>query len=550
MRIRIAATIIVITLSALGAPASGDAATRHASPGGAPVAGPCSAAAPCSLATAVYHAADGDRVVVAGGSYTIDAPLSVEDRRLEIVAASATDRPLITSTVAGGEATLQVGAGSLVRGLDVVQAGSGGYALHAGGVVERLRVRLTAEFARGIRTGADTTVRDTAVWGALRQQDGVIADAAAAGGPAELRLRNVTVVLDGASSQALEVRAGRGRPAHVDARSVILRGAGGDAELRGLGDDAATLTATDSLVRADEVAPVSGGLLAGAGMSDDEPLFADRAAGDLRPAAGSPSVDAGSADVHTGGADAAGLPRVQGAGIDIGAHEHVVPPPVRIVDVADVTTDGLRATGEIEPGPWRLSARWRLEVHGPAGLVAAGPWTLTLFGSRQTRAFTDLASDTEYVVRAVATGGFGEAAADATARTRAADDAGAGPAEPMPVPAAPVPDAAPVAPPAAAPVPDTGSTPAPQPARRDRTAPKVRVGWRGRAMRLTLSEPARVTLRLRTRGGRVLRSRTLRLPRGTTTVRRPALGRGVCSVRVTVTDRAGNRATRTFRRCR
>jgi hypothetical protein len=59
------------------------------------------------------------------------------------------------------------------------------------------------------------------------------------------------------------------------------------------------------------------------------PLFVSAAAGDFRPAAGSPTIDAGSTD-QIGTVDLAGNPRALGAAPDIGAYEFV-PPAVPVV---------------------------------------------------------------------------------------------------------------------------------------------------------------------------------------------------------------------------
>src|SRR5262249_39028457 len=58
-------------------------------------------------------------------------------------------------------------------------------------------------------------------------------------------------------------------------------------------------------------------------IPDADPLFADAAAGDFRPVAGSPAIDMG-LDLSADGvsSDIDGVPRPQGAGFDIGAFEY------------------------------------------------------------------------------------------------------------------------------------------------------------------------------------------------------------------------------------
>jgi hypothetical protein len=70
---------------------------------------------------------------------------------------------------------------------------------------------------------------------------------------------------------------------------------------------------------------LSPGLVSGAGNQAAEPLFVDAAAGDYRPAAGSPTIDAGVTDALLGTADPAGCPRSLGLAPDIGAYEHADP---------------------------------------------------------------------------------------------------------------------------------------------------------------------------------------------------------------------------------
>lgn len=545
--------LLVIALSMLISPRAAEAATRYASPADAGVAQPCTADAPCSLRTALGHAADGDRVIVAPGRYAVGAPIDVSDRRLEIVAASSADRPVLASTVGGGDATLSLGQRSLLRDIDIEQSGAGGAAVHAEGLVERVRVALRAPFARGLWLRGDVTVRDTVIFGTGHaSQDGITAYAAVAGGPITARLRNVTVVADGDDGVALEARSAVDLPVDVDLRASVLRGTREDAVLYGAAGAPATMRALDANLRDRGVARGAPSVYVPVGgMTDAEPRFADRAAGDLRPAAGSPTIDAGSADQHTGSRDAMGLPRVQGSAIDVGAYERIVAPPVRVAGVDAGAPDMLTVTGEITPGPWRLTVRWRLELLDDDAIVATGPTTLALFSDRQTRTFSGLQAGHRYRARVVATGGFGESTGEVEVRTAALPevaDAGV-PAGGTPPPAAGAPALAP-APAPAVPTADAPAiaSPGPPAARRDRTAPRVRVAWRGRGLRITASERARVTITLRRRGGRTLRRRTLTLRRGTTTVRTPRVTRSVCSVQVTAKDTAGNRSARTFRR--
>ncbi|HET8755027.1 MAG TPA: choice-of-anchor Q domain-containing protein, partial [Solirubrobacteraceae bacterium] len=68
----------------------------------------------------------------------------------------------------------------------------------------------------------------------------------------------------------------------------------------------------------------STGVTAGIGNQSGEPVFAD---GDYRPAAGSPTIDAGRLDLADASTDPDGRPRMVGAAPDIGAYEYAPPPP-------------------------------------------------------------------------------------------------------------------------------------------------------------------------------------------------------------------------------
>ena len=69
-----------------------------------------------------------------------------------------------------------------------------------------------------------------------------------------------------------------------------------------------------------------------------DPMFTDAAAGDFTIAAGSPAVDAGAFLPSSGTTDAAGQPRAQAGGIDIGAFEVAAAPPSPTPAIAGAVT--------------------------------------------------------------------------------------------------------------------------------------------------------------------------------------------------------------------
>jgi len=131
-------------------------------------------------------------------------------------------------------------------------------------------------------------------------------------------------------------------------------------------------------------------------------------------------------------------------------------------------------------------------------------------------------------------------------------DAGWGPADvnQAQAPAAPAPPALP-APPAQptppAPTPPAAPTPPVQPATADHTAPRMALhGVRRGVLRLTLSEPAHVTLRIQrqtSRGYRSVALRTIAGKPGSNGLRLPKLHAGRYRLTLAARDSAGNQTT-------
>jgi hypothetical protein len=69
-----------------------------------------------------------------------------------------------------------------------------------------------------------------------------------------------------------------------------------------------------------------------------DPKFTDAANGDFSISAGSPAVDAGAFLPSSGTTDAAGQPRAQAGGIDMGAFEVAAPPPSPTPSIAGPVT--------------------------------------------------------------------------------------------------------------------------------------------------------------------------------------------------------------------
>ena len=123
-------------------------------------------------------------------------------------------------------------------------------------------------------------------------------------------LRNVTALAGGqATGVRCEVEDGE-----VTLVNTLIRGGARDL-------DASSKDARCAASHSNFRVALSPGVASGPGNQQAAPLFRDAAAGDLRPAAGSPVIDAGTADALLGGADPAGCPRALGGAPDIGAYE-------------------------------------------------------------------------------------------------------------------------------------------------------------------------------------------------------------------------------------
>lgn len=282
-----------------------------------------------------------------------------------------------------------------------------------------------------------------------------------------------------------------------------------------------------------------------------EPSFFDRAGGDLRQRQASVTIDAGSADLHTGEQDVDGWARAAGTMVDIGAHEHADVPQARILAIREVGQERIVVDAGINRGG-HVQGTWRVLLDG-AGATQASPAAHVLIATQRLATFDGLRPDTAYTVRVVLDGPFGSVTDSRAVQTLAA------PADPAPALAAPDPAPVALAPDASAPPAPSapqgsvapGAAQRPSTARRDRTAPVVRLSRHARGLRISLSEAARVRISV-TPAGRRARVRTLRLRRGATLVAIPRTGGRRCVVRVQATGAAQNRsATRTLRtRCR
>lgn len=328
------AVALVAVVAAVSASPAG-AAQRYVSESGGNAA-PCTQVSPCSIVTGVNSAGNGDEVIVAPGTYTINSTLINFSSALTVHGPAGGPQPIINSSATTG---MQLsGPNATVRDLTINHTGSGStYGLvltNAPSLIDHVSVRSTET-----PCGSGATIRDS-LCVATGNDNGFTFIASA--GTFNLKLRNVTAIAAG-NAVGVSLATQNAATASLDGRNVIARGSGSGADISALTTAAtATATATMQTSNYDLVSAVGSGTesvtAAGTGTNQTaQPIFGDTT--DYLQAAGSPTIDAGSTDADTGTTtDLGGSPRVQGAAIDIGADEFtpaVAPdttPPATTID--------------------------------------------------------------------------------------------------------------------------------------------------------------------------------------------------------------------------
>ncbi len=324
-------TSLFLLAGALAAPVPADAArTLYASPNGLGLAS-CTQNDPCDAVTAMnILAMSGDTVVLAGDQGPYQTPmlptntvLHVKDG-VTVTGAPGQPMPVWYSAVASpNSAVVMEGANSKLVDFDIEDSGSFGQALAAKGTVDRVIAHATdsAGWGCSLPTGATLTVTVTNSicegGNAWAQEVG--------GGPWNITLRNDLLY---ASGNALVITGSSGATVNVNATNTIFHSTGtSDIYAHGT---SATLTVTTDHSNYSSV-DKSGATITDVTVNGNQttpPAFANAAGGDLREAAGSPTIDAGIDNAANGALDLAGTPRMSGARTDIGPYELQVPATV------------------------------------------------------------------------------------------------------------------------------------------------------------------------------------------------------------------------------
>jgi hypothetical protein len=294
---RFVPTNVGLALALLLAPSAG-AAQRYATPDGSATSPVCSASDPCRIDRAVHGAAAGDEVIVRPGTYHVHVPLR-PGVRMDLHGDRDHASPRLIGDADLNSSVLAFRAGTVGHlSLEATAAGEDALNLE-GGAADGLRLLSSSGDGGGVSTtAAGAVLRNTVVRAAGRGL--VLLDS----GGHDIALRNLTVTASAGAGIECD-----GRATLVN---VIARGANSDI-VADDSDEACTVAHSNFRPA------LSPGITPGAGNQSAEPLFADA---ELRPAPGSPTIDAGAFDAFASSPDPDGRPRSLGAAPDIGAYEY------------------------------------------------------------------------------------------------------------------------------------------------------------------------------------------------------------------------------------
>jgi hypothetical protein len=304
-------------------PASATAAQRFASPGGSPIA-PCTAAIPCSIATAINNAGSNDEVILAGdqGSYgtpgtPISTPLGPSNHPVSIHGAAGQPLPLIYSNAS---LAFDAVSGDTASRLALVKLGSG-TGIQLADPVDHVVFVATQSTAIACSVFAGATLTNSICDGGSA---GVVAGSGC-GSACTFNdtLRNDTVI---GATRGIWDTAGTFNTENVLAANTIVSASGHDIVTSTTSGVAANVIFDHSNYRTVDTS--SGGTVTPAGSGTNQtasPGFVNAAAGDFHEAAGSPTIDGGITSPLNGTTDLDGNPRALGASTDIGAYEFIPP---------------------------------------------------------------------------------------------------------------------------------------------------------------------------------------------------------------------------------
>jgi hypothetical protein len=334
MRLR-GGAFIAVGLAALALAATAQAAPRYAAPGGGGPKAECPQGNPCSLKDAVEGAKANDEVIIGSGAYTPSGNvfLPFEATGVNVHGDPSGPPPTITSS-ASTYALGIFGPKSRLSYVDVTDLAETSAAINCGieVSVERVRATSKAKNGWGLQQGI-CAVRDSLIRAEGEESVGLLTTCE---GP--VLARNLTIVATGSKSVGAEVAYNGliGDNCTLLLRNSIVSGDLYDLNLYFGGIKPGNVTADHSNFDIVNQGPNTS-FTQGPGNQTAAPLFVNAAGGDYREAAGSPTVDAGTAE-GASATDLDGNPRILGSSPDIGAFESLPTPVAALAQPAQITS--------------------------------------------------------------------------------------------------------------------------------------------------------------------------------------------------------------------
>ena len=327
----LAATIVCVLGVAAAPTVAAAGTTRHVAVGGS-ASGACATPdTACTPDAAISAAVAGDRVLFAPGTYAIGAGLPTITKDITVEGDPAKERPVLVGAAPTGgaiavEVSAPLGARPVLRHLDIRQTSVVGHTIILGAATlataEDLLVSSASTSTEVVRLAGTVVLRDSVV----RAPAGVEAITAGLGPNTNAQMRNVTAS-GGATGLTAYGTTFSTSGSVTTVRNSLLLGTTEGVRATGESGRPAVVLIDHSLFGTPTVLPFGSVDQSGGGNLAAAPLLVDLPGGDLREAAGSPTIDAGVTDAFTGPRDPDGRARWLGAAPDIGAYEFGAPNP-------------------------------------------------------------------------------------------------------------------------------------------------------------------------------------------------------------------------------
>ena len=348
-----------VAIGLLGTASHANAGTRYAEVGGdGPPSGgePCPLANPCDLQASVEDASvvNGDEVIVLPGTYDLGTSSLTIGDSITVRGQGPGQRPLISGAATGFPALVEVASPdgpppAQLLDLDI-SSGSTNSLLITRGEANRINVIHNGGFLSvACQLSVQATVNDSVC--SASNVGGIGLLFALSGGTVSNDIRNVTAI----STQAEAIAVNSSNGSHtLNIKNTIASGvtdvsatasATGTATVNAIGSNYSTTAVAGDGTKT--ITPPGT-----AGNQTAEPALASPVIGDFHQLLGSPTINGGVDGVSA--LDLDGMPRLQGAAPDIGAHEYdLIAPDTTILKKPKKRTRSARATltfSSTEPG--------------------------------------------------------------------------------------------------------------------------------------------------------------------------------------------------------